>query len=78
MTMQPADFPRIAIRCKNPQCRDRGRVLAETDGARLEIIGGGYIDVSVPVRCPTCESVQKWVPDTTLYDRAYLLTMALS
>lgn len=55
-------FPRIAIRCKNPQCRDRGRVLAETNGAQLWIVGGGYIAVSVPVCCPTCASVQKWIP----------------
>lgn len=52
----------IAIRCKNPQCKDRGRVLAETDGARLLLPDGAYIKVSVPVCCPTCASAQKWVP----------------
>lgn len=60
--MQLLPNVRIAIRCKNVACRDRGRVLAETDGARLEVIGGGYIDVSVPVHCPTCGSSQKWIP----------------
>lgn len=62
--MQPlaTTYPRIAIRCKNPQCRDRGRVLAETDGARLLLPDGAYIKVRVPVCCPTCESAQTWVP----------------
>lgn len=61
MTLEPS-FPRIAIRCKNPQCKDRGRVLAETDGPRLEIIGGGYIDMHTRVRCPTCHMAQHWYP----------------
>lgn len=60
--MQPDIFPRIAIRCKNLSCRDRGRVLAETDGARLWLVDGAYIAVSVPVCCPTCGSRIKWVP----------------
>lgn len=60
--MQPS-FPRNAIRCKNPQCRDRGRVLAETDGARLWFGDDeAYIEIRVPVCCPTCASRVQWVP----------------
>lgn len=55
-------FPRTAIKCHNPQCRERGRVIAEPEQARLYVEGGGYVDVSVPVRCPVCGSHVKWVP----------------
>ncbi len=71
------DFPRIAIRCKNPQCKDRGRVLAETDGPRLLLPDGAYIAMHTRVWCPTCDMSQHWQPDTTLVDRCALLTASL-
>lgn len=76
--MQPDIFPRIAIRCKNPQCCDRGRVLAETDGARLWFgDDAAYIAIHTRVWCPTCHMAQHWQPDTTLVDRYALLTAPL-
>lgn len=63
--MQPittTTYPRIAIRCKNPQCRDRGRVLAETDGQRLLLPDGAYIAAHTRVWCPTCDMAQHWYP----------------
>lgn len=65
------DFPRIAIKCKNGQCPDRGRVLAETDGARLwmycrtesgQAILGGYLLVKTTLHCPACNARVVWSP----------------
>lgn len=60
--MQPDDFPRIAIRCKNPQCRDRGRVLAETDGARLWFGDTLYVERAQTFHCAACDWRVVWQP----------------
>lgn len=60
-----AGFPRIAIRCKNPQCQERGRVLAETDGARLYFGDVLYVERAQTFYCRSCNWRVVWQPHAT-------------
>jgi len=60
-------MPRRAIRCNNPSCSERGRVLAETTGPVLV-----FVDIAAGVRaytfhpivlcCPVCAMARQWRP----------------
>lgn len=63
----------IAIRCKNPQCKDRGRVLAETDGARLWFGDVLYVERPQTFHCAACGWRVVWKPRTVrAIDVAYI------
>jgi hypothetical protein len=70
----PPSYPRIAIRCKNPSCPDRGRVLGETDGPCL-YVGGSYLVGQQAIYCQACDVRVVWVPSVLRLDKACTIGM---
>lgn len=56
----------VAIKCKNPSCPEKGRVLGETDGPRLYVgplwEKAPYMERATAIHCPACRACVVWVP----------------